>query len=83
MYNTKNFFSYFKNKRGVHKSYIKITLFDVLEKCKSTDAITGESSLGVMPVVAIVTGACVLVVVVISAIIYKIRYVKFIFNLVF
>nr|XP_022304413.1 flocculation protein FLO11-like isoform X3 [Crassostrea virginica] len=40
---------------------------------KDGDAITGESSLGVMPVVAIVTGACVLVVVVISATIYKMR----------
>ena len=62
----------------IYKPYIKKIVFDDLEKCKSTDAITGESSLGVMPVVAIVTGACVMVVVVISAIIYKMRYVKFI-----
>ena len=62
----------------IYKSYIKKIVFDDLEKCKSTDAITGESSLGVMPVVAIVTGACVLVVAVISAAIYKMRYVKFI-----
>lgn len=67
----------------MHNSYIKKTLFDVLEKCKSTDVITGESSLDVMSVVAIVTGASVMLVAVISATIYKIRYVKFIFNLVF
>ena len=55
-----------------------MTVFNDLGKCKSTDVITGESSLSAVPVVAIVTGACVLVVVVISATIYKMRYVKFI-----